>query len=497
MDYHWIPQVTTFCDNDENNKATLHNAEAPSHHNSKCKRKSCWEVMRDHADFRNGNNPPLSASQNTEPTFRVVQGKAKRIVMVLDVSGSMRTSKNGVTRIQKLRQAAADFLLKVVPTGYSIGIVTFSTGASTVAYLTTITDENVKRTLVAKLPSTVDGSTAIGTGLLEGVQVLEANGGSASGGTLILVSDGKENQEPDINAVTPTLVQKSVTVHTILISEAAEPKLIKLAADTNGNSFFESGSIDSTDLVSAFRSTVSDEDSGIPGAAAVEILLESTWIAAKERVNKTVSIDSSVGRDTEFTFSYTGTTFTLDVVVMSPSGVNYTTNGPNGQDNEATKQMVIVIKNQAEVGIWTVFLNNPGMTRTYTQLLVTSKASSDDSYPIRLWAYLSHQEVDFNDPSTLKLIVRAELRKGYEPVIGADVEIQVGSLPWKPMTDDGTGVDVTRDDGFYSVALLKFSGNGNFPLKVRATSKDGDQAQMFVGGDSNIAFTHNPDRLTP
>ena len=102
-------------------------------------------------------------------------------------------------------------------------------------------------------------------------QVLEANGGSASGGTLILVSDGKENQEPDINAVTPTLVHKSVTVHTILISEAAEPKLIKLAADTNGNSFFDSGSIDSTDLVSAFRSTVSDEDSGIPGAAAVEV----------------------------------------------------------------------------------------------------------------------------------------------------------------------------------------------------------------------------------
>jgi len=37
------------------------------------------------------------------------------------------------------------------------------------------------------------------------------------------------------------------------------------------------------------------------------------------------------------------------------------------------------------------------------------------------------------------LIVRADLRKGYEPVIGAKVEVQVGSLPWKPMTDDGLG----------------------------------------------------------
>ena len=62
-----------------------------------------------------------------------------------------------------------------------------------------------------------------------------------------------------------------------------------------------------------------------------------------------MSIDSSVGRDTAFTFSYTGTTLTLDVVVISPSGVNYTTDGPNGQDNEASKQMAIVIKHQTEV----------------------------------------------------------------------------------------------------------------------------------------------------
>ena len=40
-----------------------------------------------------------------------------------------------------------------------------------------------------------------------------------------------------------------------------------------------------------------------------------------------------------------------------------------------------------------------------------------------------------SDPSTLKLIVRADLRRYYDPVIGAKVEVQVGSLPWKPMLD--------------------------------------------------------------
>ena len=47
-----------------------------------------------------------------------------------------------------------------------------------------------------------------------------------------------------------------------------------------------------------------------------------------------------------------------------------------------------------KVGLWTVLLRNPGPKPTHTQLIVTSMAPSDDSYPIRLWTDLSHQEVD-------------------------------------------------------------------------------------------------------
>ena len=102
-------------------------------------------------------------------------------------------------------------------------------------------------------------------------QVLEANGTSASGGVLILVSDGKQNEGPTIERVTPTLMQKSVTVHTILISGKADMKMINLATNTRGRSFFDSGSINTTDLLSAFKATVDEEDSGSPGAAPVEV----------------------------------------------------------------------------------------------------------------------------------------------------------------------------------------------------------------------------------
>ncbi len=69
---------------------------------------------------------------------------------------------------------------------------------------------------------------------------------------------------------------------------------------------------------------------------------------ARDEVFKSVSIDSSIGRDTVFTFSYTGSTFPLDVLVTSPSGRNYTGNGPNGRSDPAQKQLTISFK-EAEV----------------------------------------------------------------------------------------------------------------------------------------------------
>lgn len=64
-----------------------------------------------------------------------------------------------------------------------------------------------------------------------------------------------------------------------------------------------------------------------------------------------VNVDPSVGRDTEFTFTYTGNVFTLDIFVISPSGVNYTANGPNGHTNTVTKQVTISF-NQTEASAY-------------------------------------------------------------------------------------------------------------------------------------------------
>lgn len=102
-------------------------------------------------------------------------------------------------------------------------------------------------------------------------QVLEADGGSASGGVLLLVSDGEENVDPRIAEVTPTLVSKGVTVNTVLIGDSADKDLIELAAFTKGNSFFDSGSSDSTGLQSALKASVTHSESSSAGKAPIDV----------------------------------------------------------------------------------------------------------------------------------------------------------------------------------------------------------------------------------
>lgn len=88
---------------------------------------------------------------------------------------------------------------------------------------------------------------------------------------LILVSDGKENRNPRMADVKPTLLEKGVVLHVILISDAADKNMIELSASTGGKAFFDSGAPDSTDLQSALRTIVFDDDVSAPGVAPVQV----------------------------------------------------------------------------------------------------------------------------------------------------------------------------------------------------------------------------------
>ena len=102
-------------------------------------------------------------------------------------------------------------------------------------------------------------------------QVLEDNGGSAGGGIVILVSDGLETGDLRISDVTPDLVRKGVIVDTIQIDMEDAVEMTQLAIDTNGRSFYDSGSSETTDLLSSLKSSIVGDDSAAPRDARIEV----------------------------------------------------------------------------------------------------------------------------------------------------------------------------------------------------------------------------------
>lgn len=62
-----------------------------------------------------------------------------------------------------------------------------------------------------------------------------------SGSRIILLTDGKENEDPRVNVVKPEILAKGIIVDTILLTQNAgvtAPVLISLAADT-GNTYLQ------------------------------------------------------------------------------------------------------------------------------------------------------------------------------------------------------------------------------------------------------------------
>ncbi|ELT92396.1 hypothetical protein CAPTEDRAFT_208582, partial [Capitella teleta] len=145
-----------FCDDDPNNAKTKHNPDAVTQHNKQCNGRSVWDVINSHEDFKNV-NPAVSIS-DTKPVFRFVRARSARVVLVLDVSGSM----SGL-RLDKLLQGCYYFISSIASGCTSVSIVTFSDVARVRHNLVKL-DTITRASLIDKLPDTIEGYTGIGQG---------------------------------------------------------------------------------------------------------------------------------------------------------------------------------------------------------------------------------------------------------------------------------------------------------------------------------------------
>lgn len=475
--------ITKFCDQSE---LRQHNANAPNKHNKLCNRKPTWEVISQNADFV-GLAPPL-LGKNTMVTFRELQrskDRMGRVVLVLDVSGSMIYDH----RLDHVKNAATFYVKHLAPEGIQLGIVSFSSWASTLQDVVEVNSASRKDLVQAIDMLDAMGGTAIGQGLLEGLKALKKDGHSAEGGTLILMTDGGENLPPYMFDVLPDLLKEHVRVHTLALGGSADEKLEKLSEATRGKTYFFKDFQNNTELYMevVFDETTNDHLDAVDRSMIIRELTE-TLLHNKE-VNFT--IDNGMGNGTKL-FIFTNSTVQLNVTVFDPTGKVCSKCVVISEPG----RVIINIPAPAMEGAWKAAVQSLSGGQPMINLRVYSKAKNASQPPISLHVIMNRAVV--NGPLEAKIF--AEIVKGGNAVVGANVTAVVerpeGASVRIPLYDDGTGADVTANDGMYSAYFTQFNGKGRYSVVVSA--EDGLKTTIMQGraGSSGSRLLYKR-RVTP
>ncbi|XP_071983872.1 calcium-activated chloride channel regulator 1-like isoform X2 [Engystomops pustulosus] len=455
-----LPPITKFCD------ASNHNPEAPNLQNQICNYRSTWDVIQNSTDIQS--TPPNPALTIPDPTFTLLQYSERVVTLVLDVSGSMATS----NRIGRLYQAAEVFLMQVIEDKSYVGIVTFSTSATTKSQLLQINGKEQREQLKLLVPKVANGGTDICIGLLAGIEVNKRKSGSSDGTEVLLLSDGEDNY--DTNVCVPKIMASGAIIHVIFLGAAEEPKLKEIAKNTGGKTVLSTDRVDAQGLIDAF-SSISASDGDI---SKLSIQLESTAssLLPSQCLNGTVFIDNTVGNETFFLVTWQ--TAVPNINLQNPKGIVYTS-AQFITDNTA-KSSRLAIPGTAERGPWTYSICNTRTSVEALGLVVNSKASATNISPITVSAHMNQDANQYPNP----MVIYATVSQGLTPVTGAKViamiEPVTGPILTLELKDNGAGPDIIKNDGTYSSYFTQFSVNGRYGLKVRVVNNTNTVSRLVL-----------------
>ncbi|XP_076469337.1 calcium-activated chloride channel regulator 1-like [Babylonia areolata] len=478
MFMQYLDSIVEFCDDPVSSPKPLrHNYLAPNRQNRLCAYRSAWEVMRKHEDFRKARRP-LPDDTDTTPVFRYVQVKPPKRALVLDTSGSMTGSSLSV-----MMRAASNYILSCVEEGSSLGIVQFSTNATALSPMITVTSDSDRRRLIKALPRQADGKTSIGAGLEKGLQLLRSVEGQP-GGTIILITDGKENERPFLTDFQLKLQKLGVVVHALAYGQGAEKSIAQLSRTTGGKTFYYSGRKDSTALIDGLAATVLTHSPGLHSTLPVSLVTEAGTVTNGSALSGTFLIDPTVGSHTTFTVSYS---HPVNVILTSPSDVTMTRASHEEQFlvDEESGVIKILLPGVAEVGRWK-YLMETSSTKSDVVVNLQSTARSSGLEVIRVRSWIPDNTTIAFDPKQ-KVSIFAELIRGRSPVLGAEVvaviERPKAAVLKVALYDNGVGSDVIKDDGVYAAYILStyLSSNGRYNIKVQARGLEGG-TKVVVGG---------------
>jgi calcium-activated chloride channel regulator 4 len=438
-----IDSVVEFC-NEEN-----HNQEAPSLQNMKCDYRSTWEIISNSEDFKN--STPMETSP-PPPVFSLLRPRERIVCLVLDKSGSM----SGSDRLNRMNQAAKYFLLQIAENGSWVGMVHFNSTASIESELIQIKGNTERNTLLEELPSVADGGTSICSGIQAAFQVIEKKNSQLDGSEIVLLTDGEDNTA---GSCVETVKQSGVIIHLIALGPDADAAVTEMSDITGGKHFLATDVAENNGLIDAFGSLTSENAD--PTQKAVQLESKGSALNNDSWMNDTVIIDSTVGKDTFFQFTWSKQP--PEIFLWNPNGTAVT----NFTMDTASKMAYLTIPGTAQVGSWTYHLQAKANSEILT-ITVTSRAANFSVPPITVNAKMNKNANSFPNP----MIVYAEVLQGYIPIIGASVtaiiESNSGITQVLELLDNGAGADAFKNDGVYSRYFTAYSGNGRYSLKVRA-----------------------------
>lgn len=492
MDRVNVRPIIQFCDDDQSNTSTRHNYDAPSRHNRLCGHRSVWDVISSTADFANSANPSRPGV-NTAPVFNVVQARrTRRMVLTLDTSASMVEDQ----KVTRMKQAVGTFINDGVASDTLVGLTTFNVGASVLrAPLMPLNSTRDRQALVDQLPDTLLGATDIAAGLAAAAQLLTgpqetsaANSSPppsrharssqltslshhASGGHVVMITDGQDNSGPDILSVLPSLKESGVIVTVVVLGGAPTEELEQLALQTGGRVYCDHNHKSSTAAMDAFFDIMENCQSTF-SPFPIQILSEANGLYPHDSSRGTFYIGPDLGRSTTVLVSYDVTVPAINVT--SPTGRVYNYIYPEYSLDHRLQIAKILIPGIAESGQWTYeILNSESYQRV--SVLILSSTSSSAEQPV----YLSGTLMLANQSSRAAIMhIFAEATRGDKPVTGLEVTALVhlpdGTSQKVALYDNGAGADIVENDGVYSRYFSELTKAGLYTVRLTATGH-GDQ----------------------
>ncbi len=409
-------------------------------------------------------------------------------VMVVDRSGSM-TSDN---KMAAAKNAGAAFVDMLNNDDY-VGVASFATTASANYGLSKITGDPVRDAAITAIDGLVaDGWTALGQGVQRGYDLLKAANHTDHDWTMVLLSDGYENEAPNWAAIESGIT--GVIVHTVALGEDANRTLLQSIAGAKGGSYFY---VDTNPPAPAPRLAEPLQALASPPLAVAPTLgnrLADTYVSAgelsqgwqrlwevsgrileKEQPKLTIPLGAAMG-PVVFTLNWEDSNDYLFLELTGPDGNKIV---PDQELRAATHHQLRINKPPRGNWIATIIPETGGVDY---HLMVSGRAETT------LHAAIGGDPTERGVGGSVPINA---MLTDYREIIGAKIVALVqgpGIGRQVQLFDDGNHGDGEANDGWYAAPFADTNASGGYQVKLVAwgTNNRGEEFVRYAQAGFNV-----------